>query len=296
MKPDSRYRFVLGLLALPLLLSGCSIFPTTRKLPLPKQPLVTQTVGPDELVEAVNKRWAAMDSLTATVEIYATELKTKEGLAKDFPSCRGYIVMQKPNKLRVVGTYFDVKIFDMASDGDKFTLVIPPKGVAFKGSDKVHGKSPNPLYNLRPDFFFDALMVRGLTADDYYTRIADTETIEDAAKKHLYITPEYVLSITRHNPGSRNDTPVRVVTFHRDDLLPYQQDLYDDKGTLETEVMYSRYTDFGGNKYPSTITIKRPLDGIQLVLTVVRVIENPKFTDSQFEVKMPEGTKVQNLE
>jgi len=295
-KPDSRYRFVLGLLALPLLLSGCSIFPTTRKLPLPKQPLVTQTVGPDELVEAVNKRWAAMDSLTATVEIYATELKTKEGLAKDFPSCRGYIVMQKPNKLRVVGTYFDVKIFDMASDGDKFTLVIPPKGVAFKGSDKVHGKSPNPLYNLRPDFFFDALMVRGLTADDYYTRIADTETIEDAAKKHLYITPEYVLSITRHNPGSRNDTPVRVVTFHRDDLLPYQQDLYDDKGTLETEVMYSRYTDFGGNKYPSTITIKRPLDGIQLVLTVVRVIENPKFTDSQFEVKMPEGTKVQNLE
>jgi len=166
-KPDSRYRFVLGLLALPLLLSGCSIFPTTRKLPLPKQPLVTQTVGPDELVEAVNKRWAAMDSLTATVEIYATELKTKEGLAKDFPSCRGYIVMQKPNKLRVVGTYFDVKIFDMASDGDKFTLVIPPKGVAFKGSDKVHGKSPNPLYNLRPDFFFDALMVRGLTADDY---------------------------------------------------------------------------------------------------------------------------------
>lgn len=285
-----------GLLALPLLLSGCSVFPTTRKLPLPKQPLVTQTVGPDVLVDAVNKRWDAMESLTATVQIYATELKTKEGLAKDFPSCRGYIVMQKPNKLRVVGTYFDVKIFDMASDGDNFTLVIPPKGVAFKGSDKVHGKSPNPLYNLRPDFFFDALMVRGLTAEDYYTRIADTETVEDAAKKHLYIVPEYVLSITRHNPGSRNDTPVRVVTFHRDDLLPYQQDLYDDTGTLETEVMYSHYADFGGNKYPSTITIKRPLDGIQLVLTVVRVIENPKFTDSQFEVKMPEGIKVQTLE
>jgi hypothetical protein len=287
---------VLGLLALPLLLSGCSIFPTTRRLPVPKQPLVTQTVGPDELVEAVNKRWAAMDSLTATVEIYATELKTKEGLAKDFPSCRGYIVMRKPRMLRVAGTYFGVKIFDMASDGDKFTLVIPPKSVAFQGSDKVHGKSPNPLYNLRPDFFFDALMVRALTPEDYYTRIADTETIEDAAKKHLYTVPEYVLSITRHNEGSRNDTPVRVVTFHRDDLLPYQQDLYDNTGTLETEVMYSRYTDFGGEKFPQTITIKRPLDGIQLVMTVERVVLNPTLTDNQFEVKMPDGTKVQNLE
>ena len=37
---------------------------------------------------------------------------------------------------------------------------------------------------------------------------------------------------------------MRVVTFHRDDLLPYQQDLYDSEGNLETEVFYGRYVDF----------------------------------------------------
>jgi hypothetical protein len=283
--------------SLPLLmLAGCSLFPTTRKLPVPKAPAVTQTVSPADLVEYLDRRWDAVESLTATVEIQATQLKNNEGVEKDFPSCRGFIVMRKPKMLRVAGTYFGVKIFDMASDGKSFTLVIPPRSIAFEGANDAKGKAPNPMYNLRPDFFFDAMLVHGLRPDDFYSVTADTETIEDSSKKHLYITPEYVLSITRHNPGARSDTPVRVVTFHRDDLLPYQQDLYDEKGNLETIVQYTKYADFNGSRYPSVVTIKRPIEGIQLVLTVARVIENPKLTDDQFEVKMPEGVKVQHLE
>ena len=130
-------------------------------------------------------------------------------------------------------------------------------------------------------------MVHGVAPDDFYTRIADTSTVEDAAKKHLYTVPEYVLSITRHNPGSRNDTPVRVVTFHREDLLPYQQDLYDKGGNLETEVSYGQYADFNGSQFPSVVTIKRPMEGIQLVMTIERVVENPKLTDDQFQIKIP---------
>ncbi len=279
-----------------LMLAGCSLFPTTRKLPVPKAPAVTQTVSPADLVEYLDRRWDAVESLTATVEIQATQLKNNEGVEKDFPSCRGFIVMRKPKMLRVAGTYFGVKIFDMASDGKSFTLVIPPRSIAFEGANDAKGKAPNPMYNLRPDFFFDAMLVHGLRPDDFYSVTADTETIEDSSKKHLYITPEYVLSITRHNPGARSDTPVRVVTFHRDDLLPYQQDLYDEKGNLETIVQYTKYADFNGSMYPSVVTIKRPIEGIQLVLTVARVIENPKLTDDQFEVKMPDGVKVQHLE
>lgn len=287
----------MGLMTLPsVLLAGCSLFPTTRKLPLPKAPGVTQTATADELVAQLNQRWAAVDSLTATVEIRATELKNKEGVEEDFPSCRGFILMRKPGMLRVVGQYFSVRIFDMASDGKTFSLVIPKRNIAFTGSDGVKGKSPNPMYNLRPDFFFDAMMVRGLASDDFYSRMGDTETIEDAARKHLSLMPEYVLSITRHNAGSRNDTPVRVITFHRDDLLPYQQDLYDGSGNLETEVLYTKYADFGKSRYPSVVTIKRPQEGIQIVMTVERVIENPKLTDEQFQIKMPDGIKIQTLE
>jgi len=289
-------RCAVGAATLPLLLlAGCSLFPSTRKLPVPKAPAVVQTVTPEELVKQLDDRWDAVNSFTATVEIQATELKSKEGVEKAFPSCRGYIVMQKPKMLRVAGTYFGAKIFDMASDGKTFTLVIPPKGLVFDGSNSVKGTSPNPLYNLRPDFFFDALLVHSVPPGDFYSRISDTETVEDAAKKHLLITPEYILNVTRHNDGSHSDTPIRVITVHRDDLLPYQQDLYDDNGNLETEVFYSRYADFGGNKYPSQVTIKRPIEGIQLVLTVERVVDNPKLTDDQFTVKIPDGAKIEQL-
>ncbi len=281
-------------LALPLLLSGCSLFPTTRHLPVPKAPAITRNASPDQLVAQLNQRWEALNSLTATVQIYATELKTAEGLAKDFPSCRGYILMRKPKMLRVVGTYFGVKIFDMASDGNQFTLVIPSKDTAITGANTVTEKSSNPLENLRPDFFLDAIAVRGLAPDNEYMVASDTETIEDAAKKHLYLEPEYVLSIMRSKSGSEM-LPVRVVTIHRDDLLPYDQDIYDSTGTLETQIAYSNYANFGAGRYPSKVTIKRPLEGIQIVLTVDRVEENVDLPDKQFEVDIPEGTKIRKL-
>jgi len=280
--------------ALPFLLGGCNIFPTTRRLPVPKPPTAVQTVTPAQLVQQVNQRWDAMNTLTATVEIYATELKSSQGLEKDFPSCRGFILMRKPKMLRVLGQYFGVHIFDMASNGSNFTLVLPTKDTVIEGPDTVTEKSANPLENLRPGFFLDAIAVRGLNPDNEYMVTNDSETVEDAAKKHLYTIPEYVLNIMRPKAGQEK-LPVRVITFHRDDLLPYDQTIYDDQGNPETFVYYSNYAEFSAGKYPSKVTIKRPQEGIQLVLDVEEVHENVKLSDSQFEVKIPEGAKIETL-
>lgn len=283
-------------MALSIMLSGCNLLPTTRKLPVPKAPEITQTVAPEELIEQLNQRWNAVSALTATVEIQASEIKSNQGVATDFPSCRGHILMRKPNMLRVLGTYFGVKIFDMAGDGKNFTLYVPSKSKAIEGSYTVEKKSANQLENLRPDFFYDALVVRGLDPDDEYMVTADTDTLEDAKKKHLILFPEYILSVMRHKENSKELTPVRVVTFHRDDLLPYEQDLYDSKGNLETHVTYSTYVDFGSGKFPSKVIIKRPLEGIQIVLTVESVVENIKLRDDQFQIEMQEGTQIQKLD
>ena len=70
---------------------------------MPKAPAVVQTVTPEELVARLNQRWAALESLNATVEIQASVLKSKEGLAKDYTTFRGNILMRKPEMLRVLG-------------------------------------------------------------------------------------------------------------------------------------------------------------------------------------------------
>lgn len=283
---------------LPLMLSGCFLLSTTRKLPVPKAPAMVQTVPAENLVAELNQRWDALQTLTATVDIQASELKTKEGLARDYTTFRGNILMRKPEHLRVYGRVpvIGTRMFDMVSDGKNFTLWIPSKNKAVKGPNVLKKKSRSQVENMRPGFFLDALVVRGLEPDDLYTVTADTSTQEDAARKHFYTVPEYILSIMRRKPGSQQLTPVRVVTIHRDDLMPYQQDLYDAEGNLETEVFYSNYAEFGTSRYPSTVTIKRPLEEYQIVLTVDKVVENMTLTDDQFQINVPEGTEIQRLD
>jgi hypothetical protein len=280
-------------LALPLLLAGCSLFPTTRHLPLPR-PMTVQSATPKELVNQINQGWDALNSMTAKVDIQATELKTSEGLEKDFPTITGYIVMRKPDKLRVRGTDFAVTVFDMASDGSNFTLLIPTEKTAFEGANTVKEKSTNPLLNLRPQFFLNAIAVRGLDPGNEYMVAGDSETIEDPARKHLYIEQEYTLSVMQPKAGPEK-LPLRVITFHRDDMLPYDQDIYDSDGNLEEQITYSNYAQYGNIKYPSKMTIKGPQAGIQLVLTVENVQQNVELTDDQFQVKIPEGATIKQL-
>jgi hypothetical protein len=187
-------------------------------------------------------------------------------------------------------------MFDMASDGKRFTTYIPSRKQALTGSNALAKKSANPLENLRPGFFFDAMVVKGLAPDDFYSVISDSETIEDPSKKHLLLRPEYILNILHQKSGSHEVQTAREIIFNRADLLPYEQDVYSSDGIVETQVLYAGYRDFGGVQYPSTITIKRPIEGIQFVLTVVSVNRNQTLTDDQFVVTYPPDTQVKNLD
>lgn len=293
-----RRTFTGCLLGLPVLLAGCSLLPSTRHLPVPKAPATVQNATPEELVAQLNKSWDGLNTITAKVNILASITKPKEGSVTTEPSFTANILLSKPEMLRVYARVpvLGTEMFDMASDGKNFTLYVPSKKEAVKGPNALTKKSPNEFENMRPAFFYDAMVVRGLTPDELYSVTADSETIEDPQKKHLLSKAEYVLSVVRSNPGSRQQTPVRVVTFDRSDLKPYQQDIYDADGNLETQVFYGSYSDFNGVDYPSTITIKRPLESYQIVLTVLTVTENQSLEHDEFVVDVPAGTTVKNLD
>ena len=285
------------LLSIPLsLLSGCLF--TTRKLPVPKAPIVTKTATAEQLADNLNKRWAALSSLRADVQVQFTTIKAQAGIAKDYTSFPAIVLLRKPKMLRVVGfvPVVHTRMFDMVSDGRDFTLYVPSRTMAYKGPNELSHKSANTLENIRPGFFLDSLVVRGLEPDDEYMVTADTDTVEDARKKHLLIVPEYIFSVMRRKAGTQELRPLRVIHFHREDLMPYQQDLYDAQGNLETQVTYGQYADFGANKFPSTVTIKRPQEGFQAVFAVQKITENLELKDDQFHIQLPEDTKIQNLQ
>lgn len=289
----------LGVLALAMpALTGCvSLFVSKRKLLVPVAPATVQTASADQLVAELNQSWDKFQSLTATVDILASHLKTKEGIATDYPNFRVNLLLRKPNALRVLGhaPIIQTTLFDLASDGTRFTLVVPSEKKIFEGLNASKGTSDKWYENLRPDPLFNSMVIRGLDPEEFYSVTSESITEEDAAKKHLMLHPEYVLSIVRRKPNSQELYPVRVVRFHREDLLPCEQDLYDDQGIMETQVIYGPYKDFQGQKFPSTITLKRPQDEYQLVMTVERVTANPSLTDDQFQIKIPEGYTIQHM-
>jgi len=49
-------------------------------------------------------------------------------------------------------------------------------------------------------------------------------------------------------------------------------------------------------KFPGNITLKRPQDEYQLVMSVERVTANPALTNEMFQVKIPPGTTIQEME
>jgi hypothetical protein len=269
-----------------------------RKLLQPIAPASIQTVTAEQLVAKLNDQWDKFESLTATVDIEASHLKTKEGVATDYPSFRSNILVRKPEMLHFLGKLpvVQTSMFDLASDGTRFTMVVPHNNKAYVGLNAKPGKSAVWYENLRPGFLFSAMVVEGLKKNEQYSVIADTTTEEDPSNKHLMLHPDYLLNVVRPKPGSPELYPVRVVRFHREDLRPYEQDLYDDQGNLQTQVLYGPYRDFGGTQYPSKITLRRPQEEYQLVMSVERVTANPVLEDDQFHVKIPEGYTVQNLE
>ena len=107
--------------------------------------------------------------------------------------------------------------------------------------------------------------------------------------------PEYDLGVFRQVAGSQELKAQRVVHIGRSTLMPYQQDIYDDKGRLVTVANYEEYQKFGDELFPSVISIQRPLDQLRLKLTIKKLTANQKLEDNQFELKLPANTQIQRL-
>ena len=293
----------LKLLALLLpVLTGC--LSHTRKLQQPKLAGVAMDADAVQLVEAINQRYDQVNNLTATVDFAASVGGAHKGQETDYTSIRGYIIFQKPKMLRVLGLVpvLHTHAFDLASNGETFTLLIPPRSRAIVGSNSVTSPAANPLENLRPEFFLDAILIHSISPDRIVSLTNSSTQTMDPRSKQLIETPQYELTVL--NPGLAGGPPgaakvaqaQRVIKFSRVDLMPTEQDIYDKDGDLETQVLYGRYQSYGGIQFPSTITINRTLQEYRIALTVDKVIFNQPLPDDQFvPPKIPEGYKVQRM-
>jgi hypothetical protein len=283
-------------------LTGC--LSHTRSLQKPKLAGVALDADAVQLVEAVNLRYDQVTSLKATVDFAASVGGAHKGKETDYTSIHGYIRLRKPAMLRVLGYLPVVRLraFDLASDGKTFTMLIPPRSRAIQGSNSVTTPAANPMENLRPDVFFDSILIHSISADSIVSLTNSSQQTLEPKTKQLIEQPQYDLTVLK--PGERSPspglpqlgTPLRVIHFNRINLLPMGQDVYNAAGDLETQVVYGPYQDFNGTQFPGTITINRLLDELKITLTVEKLDLNQPLADDQFELKVPDDYKLQKLQ
>ena len=292
-RPHLRFFVVVVLAAATLPVSGCLFRTRTLDRQISDRPLKNATQ--QELIEYVNTQAAKVQSMQATVDIDASALDLKNGVATDYKEIRGYVLARKPSMLRMKGLLPLVRntAFDMVSDGKDFKLWIPPRNKFVMGSNDAGGDKPGKrLENMRPQYIYDALLIPEIGRDEIPFRENGYETVLDA-KRHRVEQPNYGLLILRDGPQGWYLS--RRIEFSRTDLLPHRQRIYDQQGNVVTDARYEDYKDYAGTTFPSTIEIERPRENYDITLSMVKLDINKTLTDDQFALDQPDGADVVHL-
>ena len=218
----SRILAAVSLLALLAGDNGCLF--RTRTVEIRTSTAKLQTAGKQELLDRINTAAAKLQTLNATVDIATSVGGEKKGTVTDYQEIRGYILVRKPDMLRMIGLFPIVrnKAFDMVSDGTQFKLSIPAKNKFYVGHNNVEHPAGNSLENLRPQVIYTALL---LPAIDPKTEIAvledSSEIIYDARKKKNLEQPDYVIDVLQHEGDDWY--LARKIVFDRTTLVPHEQ-------------------------------------------------------------------------
>jgi outer membrane lipoprotein-sorting protein len=275
--------------------SGC-LFRSHR---VPTRTTVTsvKTATLDELVNRINAQAAAIKTLNATVDIDATSGGAKKGEVTEYKEIRGYILLRKPEELRMIGLLPVVRnrAFDMVSNGQGFKLYIPSKNRFVEGPLDVTRPSPNPLENLRPNVIYDALLIKPVHPENEIAVLEHgSDVLTDTQTKNQVAFPTYVVDVIHR--GEKGWYLERKVVFSRIDLLPHRQLIYDKNGTLVTEAKYDDYKEFNGILFPTTIEIHRPQEEYTIGLHVLKLTLNDPLRDDQFALAQPPGSQLVRLD
>jgi Domain of unknown function (DUF4292) len=296
---NTRLRNLIFLFAV-LPLAGC-LFRTHEELrPISTAPLQEGTK--DELVQFINANAARLQSLRADVDFDVTVSKQKKPKSNEFkvteyPEFSGYLLVRKPELLRLIGLAPALRntVFDMVGDAKGFSLSIPVHSEFFVGSNQVVKPSSNMLLNLRPQAIFDALLLKEIDPQSEIAVLVNGKELVREPKNHKEVQQDdYELMIIRNEGKSWFLS--RKIIFSRVDLRPDRLISYDPQGRVATDAAYEAFKDHDGVLFPGTVLIERPVEGFTIQLTFTKLNLNPLLKDEQFALSQPPGYKLIDLD
>jgi hypothetical protein len=285
----------------------------SRRVDLPPLIPPTREATLSELIAIVNERQKAQTLILRADLQFVTRDKAEEGVGRRYRSGQGRIILSRPEHIRlnIEAPVLSVNIADLASNGDRFQLLVYPveyraliegsnrksyREQARKLDEDPELKKAGPLVNIRPQHFTEAFLFASIDAEDPDTIVIRDESrpLEDddrpgARKEQKVIRSYYVLTVAERG----EQAPRRKYWFDRTrDMIMTRQQTFDDEGLLVGDLRFANYLPpepKAGLRLPSEIEINRPYDDYTLRITVKpdSIEVNREIPDTAFILEPP---------
>jgi len=291
--PSLGFRGWLVVALLVLTAEGCAVKQTTVIQPF-AVPAPPREATLDELIANLNSQAEDVRTLQAKVDLETTTGSVYSGVINEYHEVQGYILIQKPDLIRIIGQVpvVGTNIFDMASDANEFQLYIPSKAKFIVGKiSSLHQASENKLENMRPQHILDAMLVPPISTRDHcYLEEAESQGASKSERRY------YIVNVVDIEPNGTLELK-RKIWFDRSDLEIARLQLYAPGGGHVQDVQYSEYQNFGGTRYPTRILLKRPIEDYQLAITIVNIPTfNQPIDPTKFTLQKPAGVELVDLD
>ncbi len=239
------------------------------------------------MLERIKSQDEAIQTLTATVDYQPTAGSVYSGVIKEYHDVRGFILLEKPSMIRMIGQapIVRTKIFDMVSDGEEFRLYIAPKQKFIVGKNTVRRAAQNTLENMRPQHILQAMLIPPVAPEK---EKCFREEVEDGGSRY------YVLGILEA-AGNGPLNLKRKVWFDRASLDIARLQLYGPEGSFLEDVQYSGYQEYNGVRYASRIQVSRPVEDYRVVITIQKATFNEPLGPDKFHLEKPPDAQLVDL-
>jgi outer membrane lipoprotein-sorting protein len=260
-------------------------------------PVPLQTATREDLIAQYNREADGVTSINASVTMTLTAGSAYSGVIKQYHEVNGFILAEKPAKIRVIGQapVVGTNIFDMESDGQTFNIFIPSQNKFLTGPANLERPSAKPIENLRPQH---------LTSAIFWQPIPDSapvlmENASEAGGQYYVLT---VVRIARRSEGAPPEATTRAdweialkVWFDRTDLRISRLQTYDAGGKIASDIRYAGWDAFESVKYPRQIRLSRPANDYALQIGITKATFNEPLPDDRFVLRKPPAAELVNV-
>lgn len=280
---------------------GChgTVITAHQEIPSAERP-VAKDATREELLDAYNTIARSTKTLNATVELKPTAGSRYSGVIDEYHEVKAFLLAARPAEVRMIGQapVIGKTVFDMASDGETFSVSIPSKNKFIVGPVAAERNSAKPIENLRPQHLLDALLWPEIRKEEAVT----LREFNDEQGRY------YVLTVLR---GGYQLEVLREIWFDRANLQVARIETFGPKGTLLSDVSFSDWEplDNGAGQsnaaapgtapspaapssFPRDIRIDRPHDDYKLEMQVTKIVLNEDIPQDRFLLEQPAGSEL----